>query len=511
MKPEALIGRTLADKYTLDSLLGVGGFGAVYRARQAPIDRAVAVKVNLHSHRSDLQARFLREARLQAELRHPGCVMLLDCGETEGLFYLVQEFVEGRSLQAELAAGPLAPARAVALTGQVLDALGEAHRQSIVHRDIKPANVMLTAGRDGREEVRVLDFGIAKLLVDDTDEPSLTGTGVSLGTPAYMAPEQIRPGPIGPPTDLYAVGAMLFRLLTGRPVFSGPTIDVLTQQLNAPPPPLPTGLSPLDPIIARAMAKPPAERFRTAAEMWSALRAIDVEGLRGVGPGGARGPGDTAMTTTRAGQLGWAETLASGPTAITPAADTVEPVAPPSEGRGVEAQSSEPPSRARWIAPALLIALAGFALAVWLLDGEVGRADGRRADAGRRAVTPGDMALAAPADGALADAALGGTPLDAAPDAAPPDAAPPDGQAVEGRTPDASPPPRRARRVAPPRDASRRRLEATFARHLERCACAEAKSTLQRLTGLPGVDAGPSTRRYVRACELLLPDNCTAR
>ncbi|MCB9529122.1 MAG: serine/threonine protein kinase, partial [Myxococcales bacterium] len=279
MTPDALIGRQLAGKYTIEGLLGVGGFGAVYRATQSPIDRIVAVKVSLHPHRADLAARFMREARVLSALRHPGCVTLLDCGWTDGLFYLVQEFVSGHSLKALLDAhGPLAPERALDFAHQMLDALAEAHRHGIVHRDIKPANVMITRGLDGREEVRVLDFGIAKITHADTQDDLLTVTGMSLGTPAYMAPEQIRPGPIGPWTDVYAVGATLHHMLIGRPPFRGIPIDVLNHQLSTPIPPLPPPLAAFDAILERAMAKSPADRISDARALQAALAALALGG-----------------------------------------------------------------------------------------------------------------------------------------------------------------------------------------------------------------------------------------
>ncbi len=502
LKPRDLLGRQLAGKYTLESLIGVGGFGAVYRARQAPIDRLVAVKVNLHSHRADLQARFVREARLQAELRHPGCVMLLDCGETEGLFYLVQEFVSGHSLRDALADGPLEPGRAIELIDQVLGALGEAHRHHIVHRDIKPANVMLTRTSDDREEVRVLDFGIAKLLVQDEDDgESLTGTGMSLGTPAYMAPEQIRPGPIGPPTDLYAVGAMLYRLVAGQPVFAGATIDVLTQQLNAPPPPLPSGLRALDGIIARAMAKAPGDRFQSAAEMQAALAAVNRAALHAAVPTGgpAVGPSTTMVTPS----------LEAAPTLVTPSAPMLTglphaaPIAAP-----IAAPVAAPPPAGRWRVVGALAALlvVGAAVLVWLLvsgdglptaDDAAVLAGGGSADAAPTPVSALDSALP---DRALPDRAL---PDRAAPDTTPPDAAP--------AKPDAAI--RRRRRVRRParRGPDAAKLEARFGDQLDACSCADARSTLRRLGPLVGARKASLTERYEAACVLLLPGNCASR
>ncbi|MEZ4434582.1 MAG: serine/threonine-protein kinase [bacterium] len=279
MRAEELIGRTIASKYHLDALIGKGGFGAVYRATHHPLGRTVAVKIGLHTRRDDLIARFVREAQVQAHLRHPACVMLLDFGEEpDGIFYMVQEYVDGRTLADALASeGPFAPARALAITRAVLGALHEAHRLGIVHRDIKPANIMLTRGVDGDEEVRVLDFGIAKVLAGELDptDGGLTHTGTTLGTPAFMAPEQIRQGPIGPTTDIYAMGATLYRLCAGHGPFSSPIpFDILRMHLDTPPPPLPFPAPAIDRVIARAMEKEPADRYPSARVMIAALDAI---------------------------------------------------------------------------------------------------------------------------------------------------------------------------------------------------------------------------------------------
>ncbi|MCA9541214.1 MAG: serine/threonine protein kinase [Myxococcales bacterium] len=152
MNPRELVGRTLGHKFLLEAMIGRGGFGAVYRASQLPLGRMVAVKVNLHLRHGALRTRFVREARVLSELRHPGCVMLLDFGEEpDGLFYMVQEYVFGRSLGRILAAeGTVCPERATGITAQILDALQAAHQRGIIHRDIKPGNVMLAERVDGR-------------------------------------------------------------------------------------------------------------------------------------------------------------------------------------------------------------------------------------------------------------------------------------------------------------------------------------------------------------------------
>ncbi|MEZ4435817.1 MAG: serine/threonine-protein kinase, partial [bacterium] len=283
MKPEDLVGRLLGGRYRIERLIGSGGFGAVYKATHVALARPVAIKTCLHASPA-MHARFVQEARLQARLRHPRCVTLLEFGEEpDGIFYMVQEFVEGQNLSQILRThGPLAPGRALAVTAEVLDALHAAHRLGVVHRDIKPSNVMLTRDIDDQEEVRLIDFGIAKAVEETVEGESLTHTGAMLGTPSYMAPEQIRHEPIGPTTDLYAVGAMLYRLCAGHGPFDAPFgYEILRMHLFEPPPSLPFHAPALDAVIARAMAKAPADRYPSAQAMRAAIEALD--GLDGIG------------------------------------------------------------------------------------------------------------------------------------------------------------------------------------------------------------------------------------
>ncbi len=267
-----ITGRTLGGRYSVDVLIGRGGFGAVYRGTHLRLGDTVAIKV-ITDPRPDLSARFHREARVQRRLRHPATVRMLDFDiEDDGLHYMVQEFVEGRTLKTILRTeGPLAPHRLVMLMSAVLDALDEAHAQGILHRDLKPENIMVVDGRHG-EEARLLDFGIAKLRdLDDTEE-TLTAKGMVLGTLAYMAPEQVVRSELGPPTDIYQLGAVMYRLLSGRKPFVGTAQEMLRQHIAAPPPPLPDPVPrPLAAVVMRAMQKDPAARYATAHEMKAAL------------------------------------------------------------------------------------------------------------------------------------------------------------------------------------------------------------------------------------------------
>jgi len=265
--------RVLADRYEVGALLGSGGSSHVYRARDRRLDRDVAAKI-LHLGHGEPQARerFLREALLGGRISHPNAVKVLDAGEDGAGLYIIMELVEGEGLAARLArAGPLREEEAVAIAVQVLDVLDAAHRVDVVHRDVKPSNILL--GEDGR--ARLVDFGIAKPLQDLT--AGLTRTGEILGTAKYLSPEQARGDPPGPATDLYAVGAVLFEAVSGRPPFiaDSPVALVLAHR-DETPPPLASVTDAVHPgvaaVIDQALAKDPSQRPSSAAAMGTALR-----------------------------------------------------------------------------------------------------------------------------------------------------------------------------------------------------------------------------------------------
>ncbi|HSC86959.1 MAG TPA: serine/threonine-protein kinase, partial [Polyangiaceae bacterium] len=237
---DKFIGTTLPAGYHILELIGVGGMGRVYRAEQSVLGRTVAVKIIhpqlLADDNSDV--RFLTEARAASQLNHPNSISVFDFGRTDdGQPYLVMELLKGRDLaQVTTEDGPLPPARIVDVLRQVLAALGEAHDLGIVHRDLKPENVILQPLRRGGDFVKVVDFGLAKLRAD-VPGPSVTSPGIVCGTPDYMAPEQGRGDNIDGRSDLYAVGVILFQLLTGRLPFEGETpTQVVMMHLSVPAP-----------------------------------------------------------------------------------------------------------------------------------------------------------------------------------------------------------------------------------------------------------------------------------
>jgi serine/threonine-protein kinase len=223
--PESLVGRTLDGRFRILSAIARGGMGAVYRAEQLPLGRAVAIKVLSLRHDEDqdpeFRKRFLLEASTAAKLTHPNTVRVFDYGQTDdGLYFIAMELLEGLTLKEIIAKdGALAPERAIEIAKQIARSLREAHRLGIVHRDMKPGNVMLVQ-RGGDETVKVLDFGLAKDTTPQEGEvEDITQTGVFMGSPKYMSPEQIQGEKLDARSDLYSVGVILYEMLSGKPPF----------------------------------------------------------------------------------------------------------------------------------------------------------------------------------------------------------------------------------------------------------------------------------------------------
>ena len=262
--------------YRLDQIIGRGGMGEVYRAYDTVHERVVAIKLLLESLSADpdYRARFEREARIAASLREQHIIPIHRFGEIDGRLFIDMRLVDGEDLGKALAReGVLEPRRAVGIVAQIAAALDAAHQANLIHRDIKPANVLLADHARGvADSVYLVDFGIAR---DSTANTSLTVTGAAVGTPDYMAPERFTAGRIDRRADIYALGCLLYEMLTGRKPFAGGEYPALLfKHLNAEPP-KPSAARPgipaaLDAVIARSMAKNPESRFDTAGELAAA-------------------------------------------------------------------------------------------------------------------------------------------------------------------------------------------------------------------------------------------------
>jgi serine/threonine protein kinase len=270
---DAMIGRVLNRRYRVVRKIGQGGFGSVYEGLQLQMDRPVALKMlhpRLTAERS-LVERFRREAKAACNLRDPHTIVTYDFDQTEdGALYLVMELLQGRSLLAELNRhGAMSPARALFLVDQICSSLAEAHAHGIVHRDIKPENIFIEDRESQRDFVKVLDFGIAKIMAGDREGDGkvvhLTASGQTVGTLEYMSPEQLAGSELDGRSDIYSLGIMVYQMLAGRLPFTGPPTVVITAHLHQVPP-VPSKLSPqvpprLDQIVMRCIAKEREQRF----------------------------------------------------------------------------------------------------------------------------------------------------------------------------------------------------------------------------------------------------------
>jgi eukaryotic-like serine/threonine-protein kinase len=283
---EAYAEGTELGRYRLGRLIGSGGMGEVYLARDASLRRDVAIKfVNATGSSDVLTRRLLQEAQAVAALDHPGICPVHDVGtDTTGRPYMVMQYVPGETLAARLSRGPLPVADTLRISAQIADALGAAHRRGIIHRDLKPQNVMLTPSG----QPKLLDFGIAKVIpaadnvTTNTTVTNLTQAQGVVGTPAYMSPEQIQQQPLDGRSDVFSLGCIFFECLTGRRAFHGAqNLDVLGQVLHVQPPAPSTIRRDLDSrhdeLCRRLLAKDPAERFQSAEEVVGALRVLQPD------------------------------------------------------------------------------------------------------------------------------------------------------------------------------------------------------------------------------------------
>jgi len=372
---DPLVGKLL-DRYRILGLIARGGMGKIYRARQENLERVVALKTLDAQAGGDVEEfrqRFSLEASLCAKLSHPNTIRIFDYGTTdEGLCYIAMEYLEGRSLHEVIKAeAPFEPLRAIRIVKQICGSLAEAHDKQIVHRDLKPGNIILTCHGEEGEFPKVLDFGLVKELNQETE---VTRTGSLLGSPMYMSPEQVQNEPVDPRTDIYALGVMLFIMLTGEPPFGRTNaVSMLMSHVTAEVPRFaevaPNVALPecLEWVVRVCMRKAKEDRFASMRELARALKACEMELL-----GETEGPvhleleegyvvlpewmDDPSVTGMMVPSAVFASTPSAGP-----ASGASEPPTLVEGGRPRGAQAlavSEEPGRRRAVSPFLLVLLA---------------------------------------------------------------------------------------------------------------------------------------------------------
>ncbi len=478
---DAFLGRELDGRYTVIEKLGQGGMGAVYRAEQHSVGRAVAIKVVNTALVSDPEVvkRFLREAKIASKLAHPNAVAVLDFGQTDdGVFYLVMELVSGRTLDAVIKSERILPLeRTVRIGMQICDALDGAHALSIIHRDLKPSNVMLLS--HGRDLVKVLDFGLAKSMSPDSTATTMTGTGAVVGTPAFMPPELATGEKCDGRADLYSLGCILYLMASGRLPFHATTPhEMIAMHASDTPAPRLSGVPPrFAAVVHKLLEKAPAKRFQSAGETLHALerslgavtpgagvpRVDDTAPSIGPFPASdsqfvgletplppslamkatapappAVGAGRRALSEAEMNRLISGETMLDNSTVTV--ADAPMPPTPPTDVPSGGLAGVERPRSKRW-----MVGLLGLGVVAAIAIIAVSRTDGSSKPAAKeRVIAPPSQPVTPPIDAA----ALPPTPVaDPAPvDAAAPDAAtvttprPPTSRRPDRPTPSPRPP-----------------------------------------------------------------------
>ena len=372
-----MIGRVLQGRFRLEERIGSGGMSTVYRGLQLSVDRPVAVKVMHGEGVSDVQVRrFLREARAASMLRSRHTITIIDSGNTDDdIYYLVMELLRGRCLDKVMEDGALVPSRAVRIAREIALSLREAHGLGIIHRDLKPENVSLEPDADLGEIAKVLDFGIAKWHREGVS--ALTMAGSIYGTPRYMSPEQCQSLPLDLRSDLYALGVLLYEMLSGRAPFdsANPTGLVLAHVTKEPPdlgelvPSLPVALVRL---VHRLLAKRPADRYASVDELVQAIDRLRMPGVA-AGGGGLSGPQPLPDLRSPFESAEPRRPPAAAPAPLPPTGPL--PVPPPVQrGSAPRASISSSsgrvarPQRAAWpflVLPAVLTLLLGAGAVVW--------------------------------------------------------------------------------------------------------------------------------------------------
>ena len=285
--PDELIGTRIDDRFTVVECIARGGMGAVFKAIQAPMGRVCAVKVLSASYEGKkdpaFDKRFRREAATISRLRHPATVTLYDFGNIGDLYYMAMEYVDGRTLHAEVFhEGRLEERRARRIAMQICRSLREAHEHGVIHRDLKPDNILLVDRADERDLIKVFDFGLAKVLDGDLAEEDVTETGLCMGSPKHMAPEQILGDTVSAHTDIYALGILMYEMLTAHSPFDRPTrYQTLMAQVHEAPMPfqelLPEAeISPaMEAVVMRCLEKERPRRYTSMNDVLQAIKAVD--------------------------------------------------------------------------------------------------------------------------------------------------------------------------------------------------------------------------------------------
>jgi len=285
VRVDPLVGRLVAGKYRVQGIIGRGGMGNVYRAEQEPLGRGVAIKVLKPDYPEEQDPQFVQrfflEANAASKLHHPNTITIYDYGRDDDLLYITMELLEGRTVRAMMKEVGAVPAgRTLHIVRQICKSLREAHQVGLVHRDMKPSNVILIRRDDDPDYVKVLDFGLVKFLDSDSD---LTKTGTFMGSPKYMAPEQIRRGRCDTRTDVYSLGVLTYQMLSTAVPFDGESVTVLMHHLNDPPPRMKEQNPALDVparlerAVMRCLEKDPDKRFQTMDALLDELGAIQEE------------------------------------------------------------------------------------------------------------------------------------------------------------------------------------------------------------------------------------------
>ncbi len=285
---DSLVGEILDGKYGIVKCLGIGGMSVVYQARDLSLGRNVAIKMMplKSGHTMQDLPRFQQEAQTISRLNHPNLVTVFDFNVNYMPPYLVMEYIEGKSLAEVLSSeGPLSLERGISVLRQMCDALAHAHENGVVHRDLKPANILLQKIQPGEEVVKIVDFGIAKIVQQDNpDAQNFTRSGEILGSPLYMSPEQCQGKKLDHRSDIYSMGCVLYAIFVGAPPFQGPTaFETIQMHLHEQPDSISSRRQDLayafelDSVLYKAMAKEPSQRYQTVAELDEALKRIGLE------------------------------------------------------------------------------------------------------------------------------------------------------------------------------------------------------------------------------------------